>query len=474
MPIRRGLALVLLLAACDPTPPIDLPDAGPCTGAAAAELACGPLVTNLDPAESLRFQLAFLSGETADETGELAAAGFDGTTRWPIRAHRFKALVRLAPGDNDVALTDSAGTRHVTIRHDPQSNPRFVRLVWIRAADGDGTFDAPPGEPRDEASALARLRTAGLLMQTFTAESLHRMGFGRRTFRLETAADGLPEVTVFRSSLTMAQAHAMDGGALWSHFYGELAALPRRDDAIDVAMMSMTRFDPSSGTARAHTALGGGRLGLFGSAGLHAWAASVEEIPARWTDGRTLDTAALYDDSASRGTFWANFATGLGATLHELGHCLSLPHPASHVGVMSREFDHVNRLFMLVEPPSRTSAGLDPIHPVDEKLWDPSHATRLRHHRWLALDDLLYPLDAPPTIRLIGGEVQIESAAGVRHVEYRIGGDSADFEAFPGDPPRQVRRTLEQLRARLPDAATVGVNVIDDAGNIGEREIALE
>ena len=46
-----------------------------------------------------------------------------------------------------------------------------------------------------------------------------------------------------------------------------------------------------------------------------------------------------------RGTYWANYATGIGAALHELGHTFDLSHTES--GIMSRGFDNIHLAFVL-------------------------------------------------------------------------------------------------------------------------------
>ena len=52
-----------------------------------------------------------------------------------------------------------------------------------------------------------------------------------------------------------------------------------------------------------------------------------------------------------RGTYWANYATGLGASMHELGHCFDLAHTPK--GIMSRGFDDMNAVWTLWrKPPS--------------------------------------------------------------------------------------------------------------------------
>ena len=76
---------------------------------------------------------------------------------------------------------------------------------------------------------------------------------------------------------------------------------------------------------RAHTAMGGGHLGLFGSGCLHTWATGLDDIIRCWSDERDLSVMCdsegnpLMEDSCHRKSMWANFATTLGASMHEVG-----------------------------------------------------------------------------------------------------------------------------------------------------------
>ena len=72
--------------------------------------------------------------------------------------------------------------------------------------------------------------------------------------------------------------------------------------------MSCSHYDPPDeinskdipSYVKAHTALGGGKLGLFGTAGLHTWASELGELVRCFTDDRIIDKTKLFDDSAGR------------------------------------------------------------------------------------------------------------------------------------------------------------------------------
>lgn len=432
-------------------------------------------------AEVLRYDLPILRGVVPlDATTVRVRSGRDETT-WPVADRRFKALVSLRPGDNwfTVSAVTAAGEgrRYYQLRFEPQTNPKRVRLVYLVASDGEGDFDAPDGEPHDLESAKRRLRTGGRLLESFYADRLYEAGLGRRTFRLDRDAGQLPTVHVWKTSATTAQWRAMNGAQMWTWIWGHMNEIPRCDDCKSVMILGMTHYDAASGQALAHTALGGGGVALFGSATLYSWAQDLGEVVARLSDDRRVATASppLFDDSGYRGTFWANYATGLGAVLHELGHALDLPHPTNYDNLLSRGFDHVNRLVMMREPASVTTAAIDPIRTDHEPVFSLHNANRLRHHRWLATDDRSYSVNVAPAVTRPGGDVLISTQAGLRVVGYSVlrGEDwqVASAEVIGGQAPTTYRITPASLDFLFPNEPQVRLLITDDQGNLNDATL---
>ncbi|MBE0536687.1 MAG: hypothetical protein IH624_13555 [Phycisphaerae bacterium] len=348
-----------------------------CVGfAARAEAAPQEIrIENLVDGETVDYQLLLIRGSVAANGGDQVVVSLGSArTSWPIVHKRFKALVMLQRGRNDIQLSvDGGPIRWLNVTYQPRRAGPFVRMVYVIAADSDGSFQAPPGESCDMACAQERIALAGLMLQTATAELMYEAGYGRKTFRLLRDVVGDVETVIHRSDLSMSEAHQMTGLQIWRKLYHQLNQ--HGDVGRTMAIMQMTRYDAGADKAYAHTALGGGSLALFGSGGLHAWPQTVADIPGCFTDQRHMSDYGLLDDSAFRKTFWANFATGLGACLHELGHAFGLNHSGDKECIMERGFDRINRLFMLTE--NGTAFASERIR------WAPESARLLNESPWL-------------------------------------------------------------------------------------------
>lgn len=91
-------------------------------------------------------------------------------------------------------------------------------MVYVKCADGDGSFDAPVNAPSDIDSAVKKLSFNAQVLQSFTAESLYQHGLGHKTFRIEEDESGSPKVHIFTSKLTSSEALSMTGDQLYDTF----------------------------------------------------------------------------------------------------------------------------------------------------------------------------------------------------------------------------------------------------------------
>lgn len=322
---------------------------------------------------------------------------------WPVVGGKFKAFVKLDKGINELEIGCPSlqyKQRFTLTFTNLENQPRFVKVVYVKCCDSEGMFDSPTNADNDLCTATKKLRFNALLLQTFMAVDMYKHGFGYETFCLEEDDDGEVLVHVFGSKLTTEQAHAMNGDQLYSWFHSELLNSSLNNlNCKFLVFMSCTHYDPpddfdvtqTTKYVKAHTALGGGQLGLFGTGGLHTWAKDVEELLPCFTDSREINKSKLFDDSAGRGTFWANYSTTLGAALHELGHCFDLMHTPE--GIMGRGFDDMNHFVMVTQPENQhhpttelTNNSNDVTLEIfaDHKAhWFRSSAVILHYHKWI-------------------------------------------------------------------------------------------
>ncbi|XP_067684647.1 uncharacterized protein [Haliotis asinina] len=322
-------------------------------------------VYNVGDREVVTYHIILLLGEIDDclDDGVLDVWNSNDMSRrryqWPVVEGCFKVLMELKLGENILSVQFEDEVLTLSLIFEEPKFAHFVRPVYIVLSDDDGYFQGPDDEDCSPTSAIRRITLGAQLIQTFTAEKMKEHGFGRQTFQLETGDDYAPLCHLFRSKLTTEQAYAMSGNDLWSHFAKELMTshLRNKDKCKWYCFMSFTRYQPPSDTdipkthseilryTKGHTALGGGGLALFGTGNLHTWAESLDEVYARLTDCRKINRRKYMDDSAYREYYWANYATGLGASLHELGHTFDLAHTPS--GIMARGFDDLHKVFTI-------------------------------------------------------------------------------------------------------------------------------
>lgn len=330
---------------------------------------------NFKSDETISYRLPILFGQcpSTDTSITIEVAGEIFT--WPVLDGFFKGAVLLDPGSNDITLTASGKTSLVKIIVAASQNVKKVQMVYAIATDDDGHFLAAEDESNDIETAKKHLAVEALMLQSAMAQMMYKAVGKHKTFTLVEDENGVPEIQVFQVSQTRETLYAMDGLTIYYSIQDQLKTETQNNLKY---MVTMGFSGYENGQTLAHTALGGSNLALFGGLHLHTCPKTLEDISASFSNEKTIDTRILPDDSAGRGTYWANCATGMGASLHELGHSFELPH--SEYGIMSRGFDRFNRLFMISEPafPSAITPQIE-----YDAVWHPESLTILAYSVWI-------------------------------------------------------------------------------------------
>jgi hypothetical protein len=425
-------------------------------GAAHAEIT----VSNLPPNSTLRYPVALIEGRTdaADKTllvlenrsSRLASRRF--TTE--VYGGRFKALTQLVAGNNQIELSDGQSKHTLTLNYQPMTTTHVVRVIYL--TDSSGGTDYITQRDNDPQNYRARLSTAAKLMQTMTAETMNAQGFGRKTFRLELDPQGEVVVHTVKSPHPKAYYRTFRKSKTESGGYELYARVnefiePRfpTAQAKNIVIMGFSDYDTATRTDYAHTALGGGGLGLFGSLNLFSWPSNLQEVQGVFSDATPVDAGRVLDDSAFRSRIWGLAATTIGATLHEMGHTFGLPHSPDSFSIMSRGFDAFNRVFTLREPPRLSKTETLDFQDDEIARFERTSAARLAYSPWFAMDARPQTSSAEPKITIDAkGKIVVEASAGVRFVGINRDEQSRDTIFYPDSAPKRVTFSRSELIQR--------------------------
>jgi len=270
------------------------------------------------------------------------------TSEWPVVKNKFKCLADLSSGENTLILKFCKTSLDIKLHYSPRNTKYCVTPVYIICKGHNGRFQAPNDCDNSVEVACRKIGVGARLIQCLTAQKLYESGYERKTFQLERDLNNPGDECVrFQSSLSVAQARSMGQEELWTYFGREImSSWLSSSNRNFLAFLSCTQWDGAKGVVRAHAALGGGGLALFGTGCLHTWPSVVEDVITCFLDSTPIDTQHLMDDSCYRGTYGSCFSTTLGSVCHELGHTFDLGHPRH--GIMGRGFDNVHLVFVPV------------------------------------------------------------------------------------------------------------------------------
>ncbi len=399
-----------------------------------------PVVTNHKPGSEVRYPVVILKG-TVDEGTKLIQAKNEssnlnsGTIKGETSGGKFKVLVELVPGENRITLSaDESKKTDLILNYKAQTNPHYVRVIWM--TDKGGATNYATSYEKDPQNYLEKLDLAAKMLQTFSAERMFDAGYGRKTFKLELDGD-TGKVKVHTLSAPKEAAHYYSiGDQQWYREINQWLNKEYPDPFVkNIVIASYTRKNPETGKMQAHTALGGGNMGLFGGASVFSWPDSIQDITHTFLSDEKIDPAKVHDDSAGRHTVWGLASTTLGATLHEMGHAFGLPHCTDPNGIMTRGFDKLNRAFTFVDPPGGRRLKAIPFQDNDVAYFAPISASYLQWSRWFQLDAPPFMDSSRPRITLFheSGDIKIESETPIHWVGFWQKDSVSKFKEFTGE-----------------------------------------
>ncbi|WP_375314933.1 metallopeptidase [Schlesneria sp. DSM 10557] len=441
----------------------------------------GIKVTNHESGSTIRYPVALLRGELKDRSAkevvvenrssqrpsrQIAGVALDGN---------FRALAELVPGENQLRVSAGSNAIELVLHYHPQTNPYFVRVIYMTDSTGETDYQSQfDGDPQNYAD---KLDTAIKLLQTFTAERLNDIGLGRHTFNLEFDNRGRIKIHALKGEKPASYYYGLSDNDWYGHVNEWVGHQFPDSHSKNIVIAAYTRFDPVQKKVFAHTALGGGKLGLFGGGSIFTWPNTLQDTFRVFGDETPIDAEKVHEDSAGRKTVWATAATTMGATLHEMGHAFGLPHCTDNLCIMTRGFDHLNRAFTLIEPRSQHNEQPIPFADRDVAYFAPVSAASLRASRWFQLDERRYGTEQKwPTFRLdrSTGNLRVRAERGVRYVSFSVNDDARGFRDFWSEgtsPPKEVVLSADEIRQLAPGKDWT-VNAIDDEGESRSQSLS--
>ena len=387
----------------------------------------GVNVTNFKNGEVIRYSTPLIMGTLADEKADnvvlrnASSKRKTATMNGQAYKGRFKVLADLVPGENKLLIKAGGQTVRLTLTFKPQTNSRAVRAIYY--ADKTGSTKYPSPVEGDTYDVKAKMSTAMLLMQSFTAECMYQHGYGRKTFNVELQDDGTVETFVAVGNVEPNS--GLNHGAVDA----AINALPKRD--------GQTYYLALLGNGLGYTAIGGGGKATMGGSTIYTWPNSIDQAQAAFMDSTPID--GFHVDAAGRDVFWANSSTCIGACLHEILHVLYLPHSMDGFDVMTRGIDYFNRFFTLVEPPSKQNANFREFNDGEIARLSKVSANNLVAHRFMQPDEIAYTDSTTPQIipDLEKRQIVVKDEMGIVFVglEVLYANPGADF-CLPIDPAR--------------------------------------
>jgi len=127
-------------------------------------------IHNLTSGDVLTYSLPILVGNVRPSAAETVISVRNTKQNsvlaisWPIIDGKFKVLVDLYPGQNEIELRTAVDVTLFTLHLMPPSLTKFVRPIYICCKGDSGQFQGPDDEDRSPSSAVRRIALAARLV----------------------------------------------------------------------------------------------------------------------------------------------------------------------------------------------------------------------------------------------------------------------------------------------------------------------
>lgn len=413
----------------------------------------GMEVSNFKSGEEIRYPVPLIRGTLSTEAKKIVAINHSNskgehTVKGAVHQGKFKVLTELVPGLNKITFKSDVGSTTLQLRYKPMTTEFKLRCVYYVESKSDLTYET--SFKNDKQDFRGKFDTACKLMQSYTAEMLHRAGYGRKTFNLDLDENGKVRVYVIECKGVNKWKGGRNG--LFGRLAGKKRGLPKGPFK-NLGIPAFSRKIKGTGHASHYTALGGGDFALMGGATFYTWPANLNEVVDRFMDPQRINIKEFHADDSARYAVFATASQTIGNSLHELGHCYQLPHTAQKNCIMYGGGAYFHRLFTFREPPHRKSKEWLDFGDNEKTVFGPVTIAHLNGLRWLHPDKrewapdntISYQLD-PET-----SEVVVKSKYGMAFAAIEHSGRAQHFKAVePGKPyPKELRFSPEWIKERF-------------------------
>ncbi|KAG7392590.1 hypothetical protein PHYBOEH_006330 [Phytophthora boehmeriae] len=317
---------------------------------------CTIKVKNLSEEEAVHHPLVLLEGTVTGLQGIRQNDVFldtqvdgENALSWPVgtTSGRFKAFVLLPrPGKFNITLQIigvCARVFHVEYAP-PCATPYIVKFHYLKHSD-EGS-DTPPDTEGSNTAAIQKIRFNALILQMVVAEMMNAAGLPRRTFALQFAADGLPEVSSLQSC-SMKTSSAQEDEDISEVVGLEIESTgldsPAEMEVTHIVVVEGSRFSTENNLTKDDDTENDDeskQLNFFFARGLDSWPSQLSEITASCLNSFQRDGGALQNI----------FVSDIGEFLQVLGRTFD-------ESISTNNFTHMNELLCVYEADSHVEVA---------------------------------------------------------------------------------------------------------------------